>query len=145
MIGYNGPVIIVIISTWLFRHLQKTLVLYYIGNVVCVFINIILKNIIKDPRPDGDETTLELLHNYENQKRFDWDKYGMPSGHAQLMFYSVMFIYTSLHNLNWTLLCLALSINTIIQRYNNKNHTASQLLVGSIIGVCLGYIFCIYK
>ena len=138
ILGYNGPIILVVLSTWLFRHTPTTLLFYYAGNVANIFINLILKNLIKEPRPDEDSSKLEWLSS-QNKSRFEWDKYGMPSGHAQLMFYSVVYVYNSLHNMYWTAIYLIISCNTIVQRLAYKNHTTQQLLVGSIIGSLAGY------
>lgn len=138
VVGYNGPIILVVLSTWLFRHTPTTLFFYYLGNVANIFINLILKNLIKEPRPDEDSSKLEWLSS-QNKKRFDWDKYGMPSGHAQLMFFSVVYVYNSLRDMCWTTIYLIIACITIIQRLSYKNHTIQQLLVGSIIGSLAGH------
>ena len=68
----------------------------------------------------------------------------MPSGHAQAIFYSTAYIIGALHNFKISALFLLLSFNTIIQRVRYKNHTIAQVIVGSIIGIIVGYGFYTY-
>jgi membrane-associated phospholipid phosphatase len=69
-----------------------------------------------------------------------YDIFGMPSGHAQMAFYSTTFIYLSLKNLS--ILCgfLFISLLTISQRVVFNYHTPLQVLVGAIAGLLMGYL-----
>lgn len=138
-IGYNGPIILIFLSSILLRNKRKYLFVYWVGSFINLLFNYLLKIIIKEPRPNEDNKSLEWL-NYD-RIRNDIDKYGMPSGHAQMMFFSVAFIYHVLKDIKLLLLFLILSLNTIKQRYNYKNHTFNQLMAGSIFGSIIGYLF----
>lgn len=90
----------------------------------------VLKNYIHDPRPLDSKPFL-------SSEKFRKVTNGMPSGHAQQTAFSLTFAYLlSGKYLNES---IALFLITVIQRFVFKNHTAPQLIVGSIIGVALGY------
>jgi membrane-associated phospholipid phosphatase len=93
--------------------------------------HLILKNYIYDPRPAGSAAFLANEHIKLHQN-------GMPSGHAQLTAFSLMYAYLlsgqRLHE------SLALFSVTILQRFVYKNHTAAQLLAGSLLGAILAYL-----
>ena len=135
-IGYNGPIILTFLTSLFLRNKRKMLFIYLVGSVINVLINYLLKMLIKEPRPLEDNIDLEWINN-----RNGVDKYGMPSGHAQMIFFSCSFLYYVLNDVKLLLLFLLISINTIRQRYNYKNHTFNQLFVGSIVGSLVGYLF----
>ncbi len=125
---------------------KKTLNLFFIiGFFINILINIILKGIIQEPRPNENYRLfyLDLLNikRSENKGLMSYDRYGMPSGHAQTAFYSTIFIYFALKNISVTIFYIFLSIITIYQRVMYNYHTIQQVIVGSIIGIIIGYIF----
>jgi len=65
----------------------------------------------------------------------------MPSGHAQLTAYSLVFSY--LYSGRYLYESIALFAVTILQRFIFKNHTATQLLAGSVLGIAVAY-FTVY-
>ena len=74
-------------------------------------------------------------------KRFGPDQYGMPSGHAQSVFFSTSFLFFALKNKYVSLVYLIVSLNSMYQRVKYKNHTVSQVVCGAIIGSICGYLF----
>jgi membrane-associated phospholipid phosphatase len=134
-IGYNGPIILLFLSSVFLRNKRKMLFIYWVGSFINVLINYLLKMIIKEPRPLEDNVDIEWIN------RNGIDKYGMPSGHAQMVFFSCSFLYYVLNDVKLLLLFLLISINTISQRYSYKNHTFNQLIIGSIVGSLVGYLF----
>jgi len=144
-IGYFGPNILIILSLWLLRKNRILLLLYIFGSVINVLLNLVLKNLIKEPRPRGDNTNLEWIKNKETNGRVSIDVYGMPSGHAQSIMFSTAFIYLALKDLKWVSLFLIISFITLKQRYVYKNHTFLQLLVGCLIGIIVGNLFYLLK
>ena len=113
---------------------------YALGSLICILVNIILKILIKQPRPKDDEANFNFL--VQHNKRIPYDKFGMPSGHAQFMFYTLFFMSYVMRGYKhyWLLMtCYTLlTINTVIQRVRNDYHTVSQVLVGSLIGILFG-------
>ena len=95
-------------------------------------LNIILKSIIKEPRP-------------KNQIKFNGkiaQYYGMPSGHAQsATFNSVIFCY-QINNIYAYIFSIIICIITFYQRYKYRRHTILQIFFGSITGLLFGY-FCL--
>ena len=53
-------------------------------------INYILKGVFKQPRPIDDKHLFNLEKMYRSVLTFE--NYGMPSGHAQTMIYSLVFV-----------------------------------------------------
>ena len=137
-IGFLGPFILLISSIWLLKN-KSTLLTYYItGYILNIGLNIILKYLLKQPRPSEN---LKLFNIYINQgKVINFNKYGMPSGHAQNVFYSVTFILFALQNLNITSIYLLIAILTSYQRIKYNMHTLSQIICGSVIGLLFGYL-----
>jgi len=136
--GFFGPNILLIASIFLLLDKKTYLNIYLIGFVFNIILNFILKGIIRQPRPEEDKRlfNLELL----SGKRIGYDRYGMPSGHAQVVFYSTAFVYLVLKNVWISLLYLFISLITFYQRIKYKNHTLEQVVAGSFVGSGMGYL-----
>ena len=137
-IGLYAPIILFILSVFLLRNTTKYLSFFIIGFIFNNILNIILKLIIKEPRPTTDQKAIEI--GVVNGARIGFDKFGMPSGHAQNCGYCLAFIIMTLNNHFITTLYLLLSIISLFQRYLNNNHTILQLFIGVIIGTFFGYL-----
>jgi membrane-associated phospholipid phosphatase len=139
-IGFFGPLILIISSITILIIKQNLLVYYLIGLGASLITNIILKLLIKDPRPKDDLPLFEaeLAH---DKRRILFDRYGMPSGHAQLMGFSLGYIMFAIKSHLITNIYLVLTIITLCQRFVYRNHTITQLLVGTVVGFGIGYYF----
>jgi len=137
IIGYLTPNILFILSCYLLWSKPFLLVYYFVGFFINVILNIILKVVLKQPRPSEDIRLFNIAIN--NGKRMKYDIYGMPSGHAQTSFYSLIFIYLVFKNNYLSLFYFILSLLTLYQRVKYKNHTLNQVIVGSIVGLIVGY------
>lgn len=147
-IGTNGPVILFFSSIYLLINLQNGLYYYIIGYILSILLNIILKCIFKQPRPICDKDIFKVALNYNKKHNFiiPYDVYGMPSGHAQSVFYSSIFTYLMFKNPKITIFYLIISIITLFQRVEELWHTVFQVIVGSFIGIIFGYfIFYMYQ
>ena len=140
-LGYGAPYILFVSSLFLLSDKWIFLTYYVIGWGISMLLNFCLKALIKQPRPNEDSSLFDIK--IKHGKRISFDKYGMPSGHAQHSFYSTMFISCALYSdkrLRWVLpIYLLLSLNTVYQRVNYKNHYFSQVAVGAAVGSALGY------
>ena len=130
LIGFYGPLIIGLINTlalWCRKIYLFSYVLFFASNS---FLNGILKNIIQQPRPSGQI----YLNDHDVVPDSAPSKYGMPSGHAQSVGYSVTFLYLVINSP--ALLCVSLFIGalTVYQRFKYRRHTISQLFTGLVIG-----------
>jgi membrane-associated phospholipid phosphatase len=68
----------------------------------------------------------------------------MPSGHAQNVIYSTIFVYFALKDVKITIFYAIISLLTMYQRIKYKNHSVIQVIVGAIMGAFIGYSFYIY-
>jgi membrane-associated phospholipid phosphatase len=153
-IGKYGPGVIFIISIYLLYKNPILATTYTIGYVLNILFNFLLKGIFRLPRPNENMKKFEAamrLNKYMNLNRF-----GMPSGHAQTMIYSLVFVSFALlstknkvkginTNQNWIALMVLLSIITLAQRVHFNMHSFEQIFVGSIIGALVGYGFFYYS
>jgi undecaprenyl-diphosphatase len=138
-IGVYAPIILFILSALFLRNKLTYLSLFTYGFIFNNIINIILKLTIKEPRPTDDQKIIELA--VINNVRVGFDKYGMPSGHAQNCGFVFAFLTLSLTNYYISSIVLFISVISMLQRYLYKNHTIFQLVVGFIIGLIIGYLF----
>lgn len=139
IVGYFGPIIIFLLSVILLvsRKLHTLAVVYVVGFGINSILNLILKGVIQQPRPSENKY---LFHLEKITDRFiSVDRYGMPSGHAQSILYSTIFIWLSLKNNLITFLYILLSLNTLYQRVKYKKHTVLQVIIGAIVGLLMGY------
>jgi membrane-associated phospholipid phosphatase len=141
-IGRLGRQIICASSVIILYKWEKpvTLGYYALGAIFCTIVNMILKILIKHPRPKHDKPDYNFL--IENNKRVSYDKFGMPSGHAQFMFFTLAFMSFTMreHEYYWWIIAffVMLTINTSVQRIQDDNHTLSQVVVGAVIGTLIG-------
>ena len=111
---------------------------YVVGTILNTILNIILKLIIKEPRPSKDQKFIEI--GVANGLFISYDKFGMPSGHAQNCGFALAFITLVFNNHLITTLYMIISLSSLMQRYFYNNHTILQLIVGFMIGLFVGYI-----
>jgi len=142
-IGYYGPQLLFFASIYFLFNKRTSLLVYFVGFFLNILLNIILKLIIKQPRPSEDKRlfNLELL----NGKQIGYDRYGMPSGHAECVFYSTAFIFLTLKNKWIGAVYLIVSLVTSYQRISNNYHTFVQVFIGGLIGILMGYFFYYYS
>jgi membrane-associated phospholipid phosphatase len=108
------------------------------GFILNNILNIILKLAIKEPRPSNDQKEIEI--GVSNGARVGFDKFGMPSGHAQNCAYCFTFVTMVFKDPFITALYALISFISVLQRYLYKNHTILQLVVGLIVGFGIGYL-----
>ena len=135
-IGLYAPIILFFLSLFLLRNMTKYLSFFVVGFIFNNILNIVLKLLIKEPRPTTDQKAIEI--GVVNGARIGFDKFGMPSGHAQNCGYCLVFIIMTLNNHFITTLYLLLSIISLFQLYLNNNHTILQLIIGLIVGTFFG-------
>lgn len=137
-IGLYAPVILFILTLFLLRNMSNYLQYFVVGFIFNNILNIILKIAIKDARPNDDQKKIEI--GVVNGSRIGFDKFGMPSGHAQNCGYCSTFITLVLNDPFISTLYSSISIISLFQRYLYKNHSLLQLIVGLVIGIGFGYL-----
>ena len=145
--GAYGPFILNII-TWSLLWNNHTLFFYYtLGIIMDVLLNIVLKGFIQEPRPIFDSKKVSLAINHSKhffyQNGIPFAMFGMPSGHAQGVFFSTIFVYLALKNsdrrrkiLFIYLIIIAL---TCYHRIHSMYHSISQVIVGALVGSLFAY------
>ena len=137
-IGLYAPLILFMLSLFFLRNMKTYLQFFVSGFILNNILNIILKLALKEPRPSKDQKAIEI--GVVNGARIGFDKFGMPSGHAQNCGFALSFITLVFNNPFITTIYLIISLISIMQRYMYNNHTILQLIIGFIIGLIAGYI-----
>ena len=141
-VGIYGPVILLLLSIFLLKNKENLLFYYLAGLFLNVILNLVLKVLIKSPRPDEDPKKFELVIKnlkYTFKDCVPFNIFGMPSGHTQNAFFSTAFIYFALRSKKLLYFYLLVSFITLFQRVISRDHTISQVIVGSIIGSIVAY------
>ena len=154
-LGRYGPFIMFIISLIILKAKAVTSETYVLGFVMNTLINPIIKLIIKQRRPDKEKSTTYLSATIDKSKNpndlkhppsfveqaTDAHRYGMPSGHAQTAFFSLVYIWLAYQHNIVTSLFLLLTIITCIQRIIARKHYLDQVICGALIGGLIAYFF----
>jgi len=146
-IGYQGPTTLLLLILIMFTttiHASNLYVYSYVivWQITSHFINIVIKNTLKHPRPDSDKNdnfknlTPSIDNYFSIHKNF-----GMPSGHAQAVMSELTFITLYFHNPVLTTFAAIQSGLTLWQRYATQRHSIKQLGIGSAIGIVVGLSF----
>ena len=111
--------------------------LYFVTVITAVImIHIILKMILKESRPPE---YYETPSTYPEWMEETFNKYGMPSGHSQVIGFLSSFTWFYTKNIPFLIINLLLSTITMYQRIAIKRHTLKQVIYGYSIGWILGY------
>ena len=127
-IGFLGPILLFFITTYLLWN-HPYLYVYILFFFINVLFNKLLKHVFQQQRPSGSKTIMN-----ENT-----DLYGMPSGHAQSVFFSTSFLYFVNGPLLFIFIELCIAMLTVYQRWKYKQHTIAQLGVGSLLGILFAF------
>jgi membrane-associated phospholipid phosphatase len=132
-IGFYGPTINFIIGFISLLKQPKYLSGYLVFTGINSIMNIVLKTTFKEARPSGGIPLYDGEEEYYNRY-----KYGMPSGHAQSVFFALTYLYLVKHSIYSLLLELCVALITCYQRWKYRRHTISQIIVGSLVGILFG-------
>jgi membrane-associated phospholipid phosphatase len=144
-LGNSGPIILFIYGSYLLWN-KSTLYYYYqVGFFISAILNVILKDILKCPRPSENIKEFNLA--LKNGRRFVFkngiphDIFGMPSGHSQSTMFITTYIFLTLKNKKIALIFFLLSLLIMYQRIKDNHHTLFQVVVGATVGVVCAYLF----
>jgi membrane-associated phospholipid phosphatase len=143
-IGSYGPLILLLFSIFLLRNKSNLLFYYILFFGISIILNVVLKGLIQQSRPCVDRETFQLMmrnkERYIKKNGVPYDIFGMPSGHSQSVVFSTIFIYLCLRDFKILLFYIVISLITLFQRVINNHHTVLQVVLGSFVGIVLGYI-----
>ena len=126
-IGYFGPEILILTNIILLFVLNINIHFFYLilfGNILNLFFNNILKILFRIKR----QKQRPFMGHIEKS-------YAMPSGHSQMVTFNSTLLTLIYKNIYAILFSVILCFNTFYQRYNYKNHTILQIIIGALIGI----------
>ena len=134
LLGFYGPAILGLLNLlclWCYNSYFSAFIIGYIGSF---FLNGFLKHIIREPRPANQR------HINEHDRPNHADRFGMPSGHAQMTGYAITFLYLVVRNPCLLVISVFIGALTVFQRYAYRRHTATQLFAGLTVGATTAYM-----
>ena len=142
--GKFGPFLLTLLSMFLLWNKNNLFFFYTVGLFIDAILNIVLKGIIQEPRPNVDPKTFNLALTHGRRFLFKdgipYDIFGMPSGHSQSALFSTVFIYLALKNTRLSFIYLLSSLIIIAQRVEFNQHNVLQCIIGASIGAIFAYI-----
>ena len=91
-IGFYGPIILFFIVIYYLWKRNTYLIVYILSFGINMYLNKFLKIIFRQARPENP-IPFSKLEKYKNEEQF-----GMPSGHAQSVFFSLVYLYQLNHS-----------------------------------------------
>jgi membrane-associated phospholipid phosphatase len=141
--GEFGPIILIFVSWYLLWNSHNLFFYYNVGIFINAVLNLILKGIIQEPRPIFDNKKVHLMKTNLKDLFYNdgipFNIFGMPSGHAQTVFFITVFIYLSLKKKNIFYFFLLYSLFICYQRVKTEYHSLPQVIVGALVGSAFGY------
>jgi len=132
-VGFFGPLIVmglVIVDLFSQPKYNWVYIFFIVANDI---LNRGLKLIFREPRPEG------RIPFSEHESYTGASKYGMPSGHAQSIGFSLMYLWlVRTMDATW-ILSSFIGALTLYQRWKYRNHSMIQLLVGFLCGCCFAW------
>lgn len=137
-LGFYGPIIMIAANIYELRNRIFHVFLFIVYIFMNIGINKQLKLWIRQPRPSEYASTTEINNDWIQYNGAE--KYGMPSGHSTLMFFSWMYLWWNTQNVYYLIFGGFLTFLTLYQRWKYKKHTFEQLIAGGILGILLSFI-----
>jgi membrane-associated phospholipid phosphatase len=140
-IGYSAPIILGVITLFFTLDNKMTTIVFAVGSACNLLLNNGLKIWLKQPRPTIKQHSFasDFSDMYNNCSEWGVHEYGMPSGHAQVVWFNTIFIALALNNNYITLIYAAISTCSMIQRVQYNNHSLFQVLAGMVVGAVFVY------
>ena len=145
--GKMAPLLLFVNSLYLLWNKNNLFYYYGYGIFLNAILNLVLKGMIKEPRPSEDPKLFNIALKHSIRFKFingyPHDIFGMPSGHSQSTFFSIIFIYLALKDVKITIGYLLVALFTMYQRILFKEHSVIQVIAGAIVGILFGsFIYC---
>lgn len=132
LVGFFGPVILMATSVIKLSNQKSYLVGYLVFYFINDAINQICKVIVKEERPKNTKSII-------GEPYVGADKYGMPSRHAESMLFSTTYLFLVKGSVPILLVESFICALTLYQRLKYRQHTAEQLIVGSLMGMVIAF------
>ena len=132
--GFYGPLIVIFIVLFALRNQRKYMWVYFCAIFANNVINRWLKSLFLEERPKNPIP----FSKYETYKNIE--SYGMPSGHASAIGFSIIYLLLVKSHSIWLPGCIFIGILTMYQRLKYRRHTLEQVCIGAITGGICGWI-----
>lgn len=133
IVGFFSPWLLMVIGIINLWNRKPFMYAYLIGGVVNKYLNLFLKNAIKQPRPTNGRSLVDEPYGGS-------DTYGMPSFHSQSSFYSIAYLFFVKQSVFLFGIELLIGMASIYQRWKYRRHTVEQLGAGAFVGITLAYV-----
>jgi membrane-associated phospholipid phosphatase len=133
-IGFYAPDAMLLLTGILLLNRVKFLAVYILFYFVNHWVNRILKDTIRQPRPSGSRPLIG--------EKYPKTSFGMPSYHSQKIWFAITFLYLVKANIYLWIGGLFIAFLTMYQRWKYRAHSITQLAVGAVLGASianLGY------
>jgi membrane-associated phospholipid phosphatase len=142
IVGGHAPIILLFLSIYFLWNLRTVGFYYLFGFFINSILNLLLKGILRQPRPSDDFTKFDTVLRHGKSFLFKdqgipFNIFGMPSGHLQSCVYSTVFVFLSLKRYDILFLYLVISLLSMYQRVHYSYHTFAQTLAGSLVGLLM--------
>ena len=127
-LGFYGPIILFIFVIWSLWKVPKYLVVYVFGFFINNWLNRFLKMMFLQERPDK-HIPFSKYEKYDGEHH-----YGMPSGHAQSMAFSSLFLFLVKGFSFLWYFSVFMALLTFYQRWKYRRHTVEQIGAGMLTG-----------
>ena len=133
-IGYHGPIILFAMTFYSLINRSPFLIVFVLGSITNTLFNAILKSVLREPRPNNQ---IEFV---DSHNLIGYNNYGLPSGHAQSVFFSLTFLFLANGEILFLYVMSCITILTLYQRWKYRRHTIKQLLIGSAVGIVYAWV-----
>jgi len=143
--GDFAPLFLIAFASYLLWKKANLFYYYLVGIVISAILNLILKGILKQPRPSEDLKEFYLAikngHRFIFKNGIPHDIFGMPSGHSQCAMFTTTYIFLTLNNIRISFAFLFVSLLMMGQRVIDNHHTFMQVIIGGLTGILYAYLF----
>lgn len=141
-VGSAGPWLLFLNTLMMLRNDKQVYFWYYvIGWIANLLLNVLLKLFFREPRPGGAVgAAAHRIALFWGRVILEYNQYGMPSGHAQVCAFSLVFVAMMFKRLWITFIYFLLTFLSMMQRISMGHHTLWQVVVGAVIGGGIGYM-----
>ena len=133
-IGFYAPYLLFLLTIFYSWTRKMYLIGYLVFFSANTLLNKILKLTFREPRPSD----YQIFANFE--KTTGEEIFGMPSGHAQSVAFSIIFLYLLTDSTILLIITMFVGAVCIYQRWKYRRHTIPQLIIGTMIGGVFGRI-----
>ena len=128
------PIIVSMISLVDYKYIELTLgiILNLILNIIFKWITLYIPFIPDRYRPKNAKGCDACLDDRDCSHEI-----GMPSGHSQLIWFFVIYLWSLKPNLLNALILFPIAIYISLSRYYTNCHTLGQIMVGGFLGILI--------